>query len=160
MKVPTEVQHKVAELGARILDDDASEVDISEEGALWLRERSPIFALTVLAEFWRRRTRSWVYSQVRTALAEDAGEDEDGQLVLPFPELHPYLEIAPGLKKHQSVMTGRDWDNTIAIYRNRYDQAEIALRQVERRYHQVRDLLVDDLTTADVLTHLAPAIAI
>jgi hypothetical protein len=158
MRIPTEVQEKIIELGHRVLDDDVSEVDIGEEGAGWLNRAQPVFALAVLSEWWRRRTRSWVYSQTRTALG--MGEDDDGQLVLPFPELHPYLEIAPGLKKHQSVMTGRDWDNTIAIYRNRRDQAEVMFRQIERRYHQVRDLLVDEVTTtADILDRLAPSAA-
>jgi hypothetical protein len=157
MKIPAEVQEKIVELGARVLDDDASEVDIGEEGGRWLRDRSPMFALAVLAEWWRRRTRSWIYSQTRAVLSDD--DDAGEQLALPFPELHPYLQIAPGLKKHQSVMTGRDWDNTLAIYRNRSEQAEVMFRQVERRYHQVRDLLVDDLTTADILDRLAPSVA-
>jgi len=158
MRVPAEVQEKIAELGLRVLDDDASEVDIGEEGAGWLNRAQPVFALAVLSDWWRRRTRSWIYSQTRAALSTDE-EEEDGQLVLPFPELHSYLEIAPGLKKHQSVMTGRDWDNTVAIYRNRRDQAEVMFRQVERRYHQVRDLLTDDMTTADIVDRLAPSVA-
>jgi hypothetical protein len=154
MRVPADVQAKIAELGQRVLDDDASEVDIGEEGAGWLQRNQPIVTLAVLSEWWRRRTRSWIYAQTRAALGLDG--DDDGQLTLPFPELHSYLEIAPGLKKHQSVMTGRDWDNTVAIYRNRRDQAEVMFRQIERRYHQIRDLLVDDLTTADVMDRLAP----
>ncbi|HKV67856.1 MAG TPA: hypothetical protein VJN72_07190 [Gaiellales bacterium] len=155
MKVPSEVQAKIAELGQRVLADDASEFDIGEQGAGWLIRSQPIFALGVLSEWWRKRTRQWIYSQTRVALSEDDGDGE--QLVLPFPELHPYLQIAPGTKKHQSVMTGRDWDNTLAIYRNRRDQAEVLFRHIERRYHQVRDLLGDDeLTTADVVDRLAP----
>ncbi|HEY2300804.1 MAG TPA: hypothetical protein VGH66_02875 [Acidimicrobiales bacterium] len=154
MRIPLEVKEKIAELGARVLSDDANEVDIGEEGAGWLLRQMPVVARGVLAEWWRNRTRSWIYSQTRVALSED--DDSDGQLVLPFPELHPYLEIAPGLKKHQSVMTGRDWDNTVAIYRNRRDQAEVMFRQLERRYHQIRDLLVDDLTTLDVMDRLIP----
>jgi len=156
MKVPAEVQQKIAELGQRVLDDDASEVDIGEEGGTWLNKKQPVFALGVLSEWWRKRTRSWIYSQTRLALGD--GEDDTGQLALPFPELHPHIEIAPGTLKHQRMMTGRDWDNALAIYRNRRDQAEVAFRALERRYHQVRDLLVGDLTTEDVIEQLAPPV--
>jgi hypothetical protein len=156
MKVPLSVQDKIADLGRTILEDDASEVDIGEDGARWLQKHNPAFALDVLAEWWRKRTRSWVYGQTREALGDESGGE---QLVLPFTELHPYLEVAPGVQKHQSVMTGRDWDNTLAIYRNRRDQAEVLFRQIERRHHQIRHLLIEDLTTADIIHRLEPPAA-
>lgn len=154
MKVPAEVIEKVAELGRRVLEDDAEEVDIGEEGAIWLRDRQRAFALDVLADWWRKRTRSWIYAQAHDALSDDRVPE---QMVLPFPELHEYLEVAPGSLKHQNVMTGTDWDKTLAIYRNRRDQAEQMFRAIERRYQQIRHLLDGEMTTADVVDRLAPA---
>jgi hypothetical protein len=154
VRIPLEVQEKIVEMGTRVLSDDASEVDLGEECAVWLRERNPVFALIVLADWARKRIRSHVYAAARAAVGDDG--DNDGQLVLPFPELHPWLEIAPGRKCHQSAMTGRDWDNALAIYRNRKEQAEVSYRELERRYHQIRHLLVDELTTADIMDRLVP----
>jgi hypothetical protein len=157
VKVPTDVQVKIEELGKRALNEDASEVDLGEEGAGWLQKNQPLVALGILSEWFRGRVRSWVYSQTRGALD---GESEQEQLVLPFSELPPYIEIAPGMKKHQRMMTGRDWDNALAIYRNRRDQAEVSFRALERCHREVRPLLVGDLRTADILGQLRAAISV
>ena len=123
-----------------------------EKGAIWLRDSQPVFTLELLADWFRKRARGWVYAQAHDALGDDG--ERDGQLALPFPELHRFLEVAPGTMKHQSVMTGTDWDKCLAMYRNRREQAEVMFRQVERRYDQIRPLLEDGLTTADVLDRL------
>jgi hypothetical protein len=152
VKVPEEVLVKIAELGQRVIDDDDQITDAGHDGAVWLRDKKPVFALAVLEDWTRKQARSWIYGRTRAALA-DVGAHENG--TLPFPELHPHLEVAPGVLKHQTVMTGADWDRTLAIYRNRREQAEVLFRQVERRYNQVRPLLVtEDLTTNDILAEL------
>jgi hypothetical protein len=154
VKVPLEVLEKIATLGRGVLDEDASEVDLGDDLALWLRDRQPMFALAVLNDWSRRRIKMWVQSQLGRVLGND--EDEDGQLVLPFPELHSYLEISPGTKKHQSVMNGHDWDNALAMYKNRWTNAEVQFRDLERCYHRVRPFLVEGLTTADIIDRLIP----
>lgn len=154
MKVPAEVQEKIAELGKAVLDDEASEADIGEQGALWLEHHSHVFALDVLAEWWRGRTRSWVYQQTRNVLRAPA----DGvQLPLPFEELPAQLEVGVARFAHQSVMRLKDWENCLAIYRNRRDQAEVLYRRIERALHTLRPLLEvdEELTTADVMDKVA-----
>jgi hypothetical protein len=128
MKTPTEVEQKIAELGARVLNGE-SEADIGKEGAVWLREHHPLFTLVVIADWWRRRTWSRVRSRTRAAL--NNGNHEDAGPSLPFPELPAHLEIAPGVTKHQSKMIRRDWDSTLAIYRSRRDRARPRLTLVD-----------------------------
>jgi hypothetical protein len=151
MRIPEVVLAKVAELGQAVIDDEGDYTDAGEDGARWIQDHQPGFAFDVLEDWTRKQARSWVYDKTRRALAE-VGAHENG--TLPFPELHPHLEVAPGVLKHQSVMTAADWDHTLAIYRNRREQAEVLFRQIERRYNQVRPLLHDDLMTNDILGEL------
>jgi hypothetical protein len=151
VKVPNDVQNKVIELGKKVITEEASDVDIGEEGADWMLGHAPIFSAELLADWWRKRTRQWIYQQTRDALADGDG---DAGNPLPFPELHAYLEVSPGVMKHQNVMTGKDWDNCLAMYENRKTQATVLFRQVKRCYDQVRPHLVADLTTADVIDRL------
>jgi hypothetical protein len=155
MKVPIHVQEKVAELAARIIDDDASEVDIGAEGALWLaRQRDPAFRLAVLAEWWRGESRKYIYGRSREKLRRS---DASGQLQLPlpFPELDPYLETSIGHKTHQRMMTRIDLRNWLAIVRNRREQAEISYQTAKARVEQFDPWMIDDtVTVADVMHHL------
>jgi hypothetical protein len=58
-------------------------------------------------------------------------ERSDDRLPVPFPDLPVFLEIAPGVEKHQAKMTGRDWDNALAISRARRDQTSHQLAQLQ-----------------------------
>jgi hypothetical protein len=110
------------------------------------------FADEVLADFARRELRKWIKHQLRAHYQSDGSsvtlKDEE-QLLFDF--LPPHLEVGIGRLAHQSVMNGKDWDNTIAVYENRLEQAEISYRAVRRAYDEVRPLLIgESLTTADV----------
>jgi hypothetical protein len=155
VKIPLEVRGQIACLGRQVVTERSQVIDVTEEGAVWLRDKQPMFAQEVLADWCAKQIRRWIYQQTHDALAED-GDDDFGQLQLPFPELHAHLEVQVGVLKHQMVMNGPDWDNALAFYRNRRDQAEDLFRRLERRYHQIRHLLGEDLTTADVIDQLGP----
>jgi hypothetical protein len=110
------------------------------------------FTDEIITEFARRELRKWIKHQLRTHYQSDGStvtlKDEE-QLLFDF--LPPHLEIGIGRLAHQSVMTGKDWDNTVAVYENRLEQAEISYKAVRRAYDEVRPLLVEEsLTTADV----------
>ena len=110
------------------------------------------FADEIIADFARKELRKWIKHQLRTHYQSDGStvtlKDEE-QLLFEF--LPPHLEVGIGRLAHQAVMTGKDWDNTIAVYENRLEQAEISYRAVRRAYDEVRPLLVEEaLTTADV----------
>jgi hypothetical protein len=150
VKVPEEVRAKIAELGVRVIDEGDDLVDIGSASAIWLADTE--FGLTILATWIRKEVRTWVGIQARAIV--DSPE-ATGQLVLPIPDLPAYLEVAPGVKKHQRMMTRRDWENTVAIYRNRRDQAEILWRQIEQWWERLERLLPDDeTTTADIMGEL------
>jgi hypothetical protein len=154
MRITPVVQDKIAELALRVLEGrDGDVIDIGEDGAQWLlRNEHGEFTKDILAEWIRRQVRNWISAQARDALGSP---EANGQMVLPLPDLPPYLEVAPGVKKHQRVMTRRDWLNTLAIYRNRREQAEILCRQIERAWQQIDPLLPDDGTTvADIADRL------
>lgn len=157
MKIPASVHAKITELGQHVLDGDETEVDIAESGGIWLRDKEPRFALTVLTEWWRGRTKSWVYTQTRGALGSD--QEPGQQMSIPFPELPALLEVGIGRVAHQNVMTRQDWENTRAIYRNRANQAALLHRHVERAWLEVAPFLTsDDMTTADALTRKLEAV--
>lgn len=149
VRLSTEILGKIAELGRKVIDDDGTDLDHAEDLALWLGKQHPIVVRELVADWGRKQIRGWIFRQTRENLSDPNPREE--QQSLPFPELRPHLETAPGVLKHQRVMTGPDWDAALAIYRNRRDQAEISLRQLERRYNQIRPHLKGELTTADVL---------
>jgi len=110
------------------------------------------FADEIISDFARRELRKWIKHQLRAHYQSDGStvtlKDEDELL---FDYLPPHLEVGIGRMAHQSVMTGKDWDNTIAVYENRLEQAEISYKAVRRAYDEIRPLLTDEtLTTADV----------
>jgi hypothetical protein len=155
--IPDSVHTKIVELGQNVLDGDKTEVDIAEEGGIWLRDKEPRFALAVLTEWWRARTKSWLYTQQRGALG--GGEAGGEQMPIPFPDLPTWLEVGIGRQVHQNGMKRKDWHNALAIYRNREEQASLALRSVERAWREVEPLFTDDeMTTADALARKAVAI--
>jgi hypothetical protein len=145
VKKPQEVQEKIAELGTRLVDEGDDLVVIGDAGALWLAQRD--FGLIVLAAWMSKEVRTWIGQQANRT-AREAG----GQLALAIPDLPPYLEVMPGVLKHQRAMTRHDWQNTVAIYRNRRDQAEILCRRLEEAWERLRPLLRDDgTTTAEIM---------
>lgn len=152
MKIPTDVLTKVAQLGKAVLENDGTDQDAGQRLAVWLLRHHPVVIREIAADWGRKRVRGWIYQQTRAAMPNP---DSDEQQLLPFAELHPHLEVAPGILKHQRVMTGPDWDAALAIYRNRREQADISLRLLEGAYDRVRPLLEGELTTADVLDQLA-----
>ena len=52
MKVPPEVEAKIAELGQKILAGEAIEHQVFEEMARWLLETQPGLAHDIVAEWW------------------------------------------------------------------------------------------------------------
>lgn len=67
--------------------------------------------------------------------------------------LHDQITDSVGIGRmaHQSVMTGKDWDNALAFYANRLEHAEIGFKAIKNAYEEVRPFLVDETTTtADV----------
>jgi hypothetical protein len=134
MKTPFDVTEKIAELGERIAHSDATQISLAEEGAIWLRDHQALFALGILEDWFSKQLRSWIYKQTREVLG-DAPEWENRPL--PFPELPAYIEVAPGVKKHQNATVRKDWENCIAIVDNRADQANI----LSRAYHRCFDAL-------------------
>lgn len=153
MKIPKDVLTEIADLGQRIMSGDGQLTEVGHDGAVWLRDEYPDLALAVLEDWACKRVKSWLDDRRRAALAE-VGAHENG--TLPFPKLHPHLEVMPGILKHQLLMTGADWDRTLAIHRNRCEQAEALFLQVERSHKQVRPLLSGEMTTNDVLAQLGP----
>lgn len=142
--IPAAVQNKVQELGQAILDGNKATASASAELAKYIQDGWADFAKEIVGDWSRRRLQSW-----------KAAVTDSGQIQIPFPDLPARLEIAPGKLAPQGGMTGPDWDNAKAIWRNRRDQAEIGWQTFERRYNQVRPLLTDPaLTTTDVLDGL------
>jgi hypothetical protein len=145
---------QLAETGEQIVANSATTREAAEDLADKINANEPATAQAVLIHWLTGQLKVWTYKRVRDHFQED---EIPGQATLPCPELPPHLEIGIARTAHQNVMTARDWDNALAIYRNRRDQAEVSFQAVERRYNQIRPLLIDDtLTTADVIDRLPP----
>jgi hypothetical protein len=154
MKIPDKISDRIAELGMQVFDDQITRQDAAEDLAGKIRADDGIFLVAILTEWSRKKIHAWLIAKTRDFGVKGAAA---GQQRLPFEDLPPQLEIGIGRTAHQNVMTGRDWDNALAIWKNRHIEAEASFRRFERCYNLIRPLLDDtDLTTADVIDQLPP----
>lgn len=152
IKKPQWLLERIAELGDDIRQDRLMSSEAADELSEKILAEDRPLALAIIAEKSKSWLKTWAYQKIR----DDFSENEAlGQQVLPFPELPAHLEIAPATFKHQRVMTGKDWDNAEAIWKNRRDQAEVSYQLFHRVYERIRPLLADEtLTTEDVTEDL------
>lgn len=153
IKKPAWILDLLADKGQDLLDDKATVGDCSEEIAGKILANDHPLATEIIVEKAKSWLKQWMYEQVRHAMEDRESGQE--RLEVPFRELSPYLEVAPGRLVHQNKMNGKDWDNALAIYRNRAEQADTSLSILQRIYDRIRPLLTDEvLTTADVVDML------
>lgn len=155
MKTPIWCLEHIAELGQAVMDDQLTASEASEDLAEKIFKKDRPLASAILADWSRRKLRSWVYDKMRDNFSVE-DDRSNGQDMLPFPDLPPKLEVAPDRYVGQRSMTGHDWDMALHIWENRRDQAQISYDRFKRRYDQIRPLLdEEDLTTGDVVDKLA-----
>jgi hypothetical protein len=147
IKIPAWLSDKIVELGMQVVADEISHQDAAEELAGKIRADNGVVLMQILSDWSKNKIKVWIANKSRDHSQE---REVAGQPRLPFEELPPHLEIAPGRLAHQNVMTGRDWDNALAIWKNRMVEAENSYKRFLRCYDAIRPLLTGDVTTADV----------
>lgn len=152
MRVPQWFGTALEKIGKDVLaghsDREEAEASLHEQ----ITDSDENFADEIIRDWIRKQLRNWIKHQLRTHYRQEGDSlvlKEEGNLL--FDYLPPYLEGGIGRMVHQNVMTGKDWDNALAFYQNRMEQAEISYKAIKRAYDEVRPLLTDEsLTTADV----------
>src|SRR5882762_10817895 len=101
MKVPRAIVAEIERVGRLILTGELSyEEAIDALEPLLDKEEYRLLLRDVKRRFLRSQVKAWI---ARHLAAADE-DDERGQLPLPFPDLPPLIEIAPGTFKHQNMM--------------------------------------------------------
>lgn len=137
MKVPRSIAAEIERVARLILAGELSyEEGIDALEPFLDKEENRLFLQDVKRRFLRNQIKKWITSQLST-VAED---DENGQQPLPFPDLPPHIEIAPGLFKHQNVMNEiRDWDAALLQAETKAGNAAGYLERIRRaRDHWIR----------------------
>lgn len=135
MRLPLQIAGEVERLGRLILQGEVSydeAVDALE--VIALKDEHRLFARDILRRALRQQIRTWIQSHL--AVADE--EEDSRQQPLPFPDLRPLLEIAPGTFRHQNACTARDWNAVVTQAQTKADNAAGYLERVIR----ARDLAV------------------
>ena len=120
MKIPLAVRARISELGKEVINGDRPIREAADDGAKWLLAKHRLIAGEVLASWFVSKIRQWTFDTLRNT---ESQTDMSQAIQLPFPQLPAWLEVAPGMKRHQNAMTDRDWKMCVRIYENRRDEA-------------------------------------
>lgn len=147
MKVPKMIMFEIERVGRLILLGELTYDDAIDAIEPFLnKEEYRLFTQEIHRSFLRRQIKAWIASQV--AAAEN--DEENGQQTLPFPDLPPLLEIAPGTWKHQNSMAIRDWNAAVVQAETKATNAAGYLERVRRARDRAVELLGGGRTFADV----------
>lgn len=134
MKVPRAIAAEVERVGRLILAGELSYDEAIDALEPFLdKEEHRLFLRDVKRRFLRTQIKNWITSHL--AAADE--DDQHGQQPLPFPDLPPIIEIAPGLFKHQNAMNDiRDWNAAVVQGQTKADNAAGYLERILRARDQ------------------------
>lgn len=97
------------------------------------KEEHRLFLRDVKRRFLRNQIKAWIMGHLSTAVEDD----ESGQQPLPFPDLPPHIEIAPGLFKHQNAMMDiKDWNAALVMAETKAANSAGHLERIRRARDQ------------------------
>lgn len=134
MNVPRAIAAEIERVGRLILAGELSYDEAIDALEPFLdKEEHRLFLQYVKRRYLRNQIKHWITSHLATA-AED---DQNGHQPLPFPELPPHIEIAPGTFKHQNMMSDiQYWDAAVVQAQTKADNAAGYLERIRRARDQ------------------------
>jgi hypothetical protein len=155
VKLPLPFPDEIERLGKLIVAQDISSDEAADdlEEQTFRREHAPLLH-GIVHRFWKAQLKTWVIKYL-SSLNDQEEEALSGQAALPFPELAPKIEIAPGRFVHQNAMRRLDWKMAIVQAETKASNANGHVERIKRRAEQCFALLTNDnMTTADIADKL------
>lgn len=146
MKVPRAIMLEIERLGRLILNGELTYEEALDALEPFLnKDEHRLFTQEIHRRFLRAQLKAWIASQVAIA----ADDEETGQGTLPFPDLPPWLEIAPATRKHQNAMTIKDWNGAVVQAETKASNAAGYLERIIRARDRAVALLHGDETLGE-----------